>query len=127
MPYGYGYQPFYGGNQMNQMINPSAQPMMQQAQPGSLFARYVASREEAVAAQVLPDGNLNVFIDANNGRIYTKAVAGNGMSDFREYAFVQPQPKMPEGQGVTIEMFNQLRGEVEGLKAARRPMEVVNE
>lgn len=124
MPYGYSYQqPFYG----NQVINPSMAPMGQQTQPGALFARYVAGREEAVAAQVIPDGNLNVFVDMANGRIYTKAVAGNGLSDFREYAFQPPQPKMPEGHGVTIEMFNQLRGEVEGLKAAMRPVEVVNE
>lgn len=123
MPYGYSYQqPFYG----NQVMNPSMAPMGQQ-QPGALFARYVAGREEAVAAQVIPDGNLNVFVDMANGRIYTKAVAGNGLSDFREYAFQPPQPKLPEGHGVTIEMFNQLRGEVEGLKAAMRPMEVVNE
>lgn len=113
MAYGYQYQqPFYG----NSMMNPSGPPIGAQTQPGALFARYVAGREEAVAAQVIPDGNLNVFVDMANGRIYTKAVGVNGFSDFREYAFQPPQPKAAEGQGVTMEMFMGLRREVEALK-----------
>lgn len=124
MAYGYPFQqPFYGGQMMNTAPQPMTQalpPMGQQAQPGTLFARFVTGREEAVAAQVIPDGNLNVFVDSNNGRIYTKAVAVNGMSDFREYAFQQPQPKAPEEQGVTMEMFMELRSEVEAIKQTRR-------
>jgi len=87
-------------------------------QPGTLFARFVSGREEAVAAQVLPDGNTNVFIDSGHGRIYTKKLdSQTGIVDFREFVDVQPQPPTDaSAQCVTMEMFAALQAEVEQLK-----------
>lgn len=119
--YGYPYQPYYGGNQMTnpgaQQMQPGAQGYGQQGmQPGALFARYVACREEAVAAQVIPDGNMNVFVDSAHGRIYTKAVAPGGMADFRDYGMIQP--RQAEGQTVTMEMYMALRSRLEQIEQA---------
>lgn len=126
----YGYNPSYNpsvnyfGNPYTPMNNITQPTQMTQQiqQPGSMYARYVAGKEEAVAAQVLPDGNLNVFVDNANGRIYTKAVAPNGMAEFREFAFVQPVPRAAEPQThwAPMEMVEQLRGELEQLKEMLR-------
>lgn len=95
------------------------QPQFAQ-QPGTLFARFVSGREEAIAAQVLPDGNTNVFLDSTHGRIYTKKVdPQNGAVDFREYVDSQPVISSSPDEStpqVTLEMFMGLKNEVEQLK-----------
>jgi hypothetical protein len=112
----------YFGNPYTPMNNITQPTQMTQQiqQPGSMYARYVAGKEEAVAAQVLPDGNLNVFVDNANGRIYTKAVAPNGAAAFREFAFRQPvqQPTEPQQvqQWAPMEAVEQLRVEVRQLR-----------
>ena len=118
MAYGF-YQNGFGnapgaamGNFQPQMMNVQNSPM---GQTGNLFARYVTGREEAVAAQVIPDGNLNIFVDMNAGRIYTKAFGANGFSDFKEFAFVPPRA-IGETQGVTMEMFMGLKSEVDAMR-----------
>lgn len=123
----YGYNPSYNpsvnyfGNPYTPMTNSTLgqQPQIQQSQqPGSLYCRYVAGKEEAVAAQVIPDGNMNVFVDNVNGRIYTKAVAPNGLAEFREFAFVQPaaRPAETQAQWAPMEAVEQLRNEVQQLR-----------
>lgn len=126
----YGYNPSYNpsvnyfGNPYTPMNNITQPTQMTQQiqQPGSMYARYVAGKEEAVAAQVLPDGNLNVFVDNANGRIYTKAVAPNGMAEFREFAYVQSAQRAAETQAhwAPMEMVEHLRGEVEQIKEMLR-------
>lgn len=124
MAYGYNPSVNYFGNPYTPMNNMAQIPQMGQQgqQPGNMYARYVAGKEEAVAAQVLPDGNLNVFVDNAHARIYTKAVAPNGMAEFREFAFVQPTPQAAEPQThwAPMEMVEQLRGEVQQLKEMLR-------
>ena len=126
MAYGYYQNGF--GNAPGAAMG-SFQPQMMQAQSatvgqtGNLFARYVTGREEAMAAQVIPDGNLNIFVDMNAGRIYTKVFGQNGFSDFREFAFVPPRANT-ENQGVTMEMFMGLKSEVDAM---RQMMEVKGE
>ena len=113
MPYGYNpsYTPSvnYFGNPYTLMVNqgsPMQQPIQSMQigqqpatqQPGTLYARYVTGREEAIAATVLPDGTLNLFVDEQHGMIYGKAVAPNGAAMFREFVYRQPvqQPAEPQ-------------------------------
>lgn len=129
MPYGYNpsYNPSvnYFGNPYTPMINQGGQipqpiQLMQanQQQPGTLYARYVTGREEAVAAQVIPDGTLNLFVDMQHGMIYGKAVAPNGAAELREFAYRQPvQPAEPQ-QWVSRDAFDQLQRKVLQLEDA---------
>lgn len=136
----YGYNPSYNpsvnyfGNPYTPMMNTAGpmqaqQPMQmpqtgqqmgQQSQPGTLYARYVAGREEAVAATVIPDGNLNLFVDEVHGMIYGKAVAPNGAAAFREFAYRQPVQQTAEPQQgqrwAPMEVVEQLRAEIQQLK-----------
>lgn len=77
-----------------QQMQPVQQPMMQD---GSIQARFVSGREEAVASNVMP-GSMFLFHDRANGRVYAKLIDPNtGLADFREYAEVQPnQQQTPQ-------------------------------
>lgn len=139
----YGYNPSYNpsvnyfGNPYTPMVNQTSpmqpqQPMQMgqtpqtigEQQPGTLFARYVSSREEAVAAMVVSDGRLNLFVDEQHGRIYSKAVAPNGAAAFREFAYCQPVPQTAEPQQgqrwAPMEVVEQLRAEIQQLKSMFR-------
>lgn len=112
--------PMQSPPQMQQPIQmgQSAQQMGDQ-QPGTLFARYVSSREEAVAAMVATDGRLNLFVDEQHGMIYGKAVAPNGASAFREFAYRQPvQQQEPQQtqRWAPMEVVDQLRAELQQIK-----------
>lgn len=139
MAYGTNYAPQYGVPQYSgytPAYTPPALPYQQprmdyqqmaQQQPGTIFARIVTGREEAVAAQVLPDGNINAFIDRAHGRVYLKQVnPQTGVADFVEYVdmrqLVAQQPTAPQAEApaqyVTVDAFNALKGDVEQIKAA---------
>ena len=116
--------PMQSPPQMQQPIQmgQSAQQMGDQ-QPGTLFARYVSSREEAVAAMVATDGRLNLFVDEQHGMIYGKAVAPNGASAFREFAYQQPvQQQEPQQtqRWAPMEVVDQLRAELQQIKDMMR-------
>lgn len=132
MPYGYNpsYNPSvnYFGNPYTPMVNqgtPMSQPVQAVQQPnvpqmGTLYARYVTGREEAIAATVLPDGNLNLFVDEQHGMIYGKAVAPNGAAAFREFVYRQPVQQAAEPQHsnwVTIDAFERLQRDVQRLQS----------
>ena len=140
MAYGTNYAPQYGVPQYSgytPTYTPPALPYQQprmdyqqmaqqpQQQPGTIFARIVTGREEAVAAQVLPDGNINAFIDRAHGRVYLKQVnPQTGVADFAEFVDLRqiPQPAAPQPEAppqyVTMDAFNALRGDVDQIKAA---------
>lgn len=143
MAYGTNYAPQYGVPQYSGYTPtytppalPYQQPRMdyqqmaqqpQTQQPGTIFARIVTGREEAVAAQVLPDGNINAFIDRAHGRVYLKQVnPQTGVADFVEYVdmrqLVTQQPVAPQAEApaqyVTVDAFKALRDDVEQIKAA---------
>ena len=91
------------------------QPMFQQPammQDGSIQARLVGGREEAVASNVMP-GSMFLFYDRAHGMIYTKLIdPQTGIPEFREYAAVMPQEQqMP--QYVTAEALQAFREEIE--------------
>ena len=94
---------------------PVQQPMMQD---GSIQARFVSGREEAVASNVLP-GSMFLFHDRANGRVYAKLIDPNtGLADFREYAEVQ-QNQQQSPQYVTVEALDALRNEFEQIVEQR--------
>lgn len=114
MAYFDGYRPAYAPNpgyqypQMNyqqqrmDFLQSAQQPaptqMMQQ--PGDLQARIVTSREEAVAAQVLPNGMPFVFWNPNRQEIYLKRIdPQSGAAEFADFGRIQPQ-QIPQAQPV---------------------------
>ena len=102
------YQPYrpqgYGQQQNQQMMD-----------PGMINARYVTCREEAVAAQILPDGNPYLFVDAAQGRIYTKCFNPRTNSpEFREYGMIQPQE--PQAQYASSDAVAALSARLDNIE-----------
>lgn len=111
MPQGPAYQRPAYQQPMQMYPQQMQQPMMQD---GSIQARFVSGREEAVASNVMP-GSMFLFHDRAHGMIYSKLIdPQTGMPEFRTYAEVQPEAQqMP--QYATIEALNALRGEFEQI------------
>jgi hypothetical protein len=136
MAYFDGYRPAYAPNpgyqypQMNyqqqrmDFLQSAQQPapaqMMQQ--PGDLQARIVTSREEAVAAQVLPNGMPFVFWNPNRQEIYLKRIdPQSGAAEFADFGRIPAQqpaqpPHIPTVQYATIDDLAALKGEISQLR-----------
>lgn len=85
------------------------QPMMQD---GTVQARLVSGREEAMAATVIP-GSMFLFFDRANRKIYSKLIdLQTGMPDFREYGEMQPE-QLQQPQYITMEALSAFRQEME--------------
>lgn len=96
-------------------------PMQDQfmQQPGMINARYVTGREEAVAAQILPDGNPYLFKCAAQGRIFEKCVnPQTGIAEFCEYAKIAPQQEQQAVQFAPIDALQALSARVEQIEQA---------
>ena len=117
------YQPNYkmnGYQQYSAFQNPYVQaPSMQQTsfqQDGSIPARLVSGREEAVASNVIP-GSMYLFYDRAGGMIYVKYIdPQSGAADFREFAEAPIQPQRAHTQApqyATVEMLTQMQNEFE--------------
>ena len=114
----------YGQGYTQGMYQPQELPYTGQ-QPGMINARYVSCREEAVAAAVMPDGNVYLFVDSPRGRIYAKSVDPNtGYANFREYGAIAPQEAQAP-QWVPIDAFQALMERVKALEAAAGREETV--
>ena len=108
--------------QMNYMQPRQDFQQMNMQQPGTLPARYVTGREEAVAAQIIP-GDPFIFADFAHGRMYVKQINAQTMvPEFVEFVRaqqpVQPQesPEQLVKEFATLEDLNALRGELESLR-----------
>lgn len=122
MPQGPAFQrPAYQPQQMYQQ----PMPMMQD---GMVQARFVASREEAVAATVIP-GSMFLFYDRANRRVYAKLIdPQTGMPDFREFGETQPEQAQPT-QYATLDAVSAALQELEqrvdqkinALQTAKQP------
>ena len=113
MAYFNGYQPAYTPNpgypqgypQMNYQQQrmdylQSMQQPQQTQQPGDLQARIVTSREEAVAAQVLPNGVPFVFYNPNRQEVYLKRIdPQSGAAEFADFGRIQPQ-QIPQAHAI---------------------------
>lgn len=110
MPQGPAFQrPAYQQMYQQMAQNPMQQPMMQD---GSVQARFVASREEAVAATVIP-GSMFLFFDRANRKIYSKLIdPQTGMPDFREYGESQPEQQQTP-QYATLDVLSAALQELE--------------
>lgn len=129
--YGQQMQPAYP--QTYRPVYQPPQPMQPQMDAGMVNARYVTCREEAVAAQIIPDGSAYYFICDAQNRIYSKRFnPQTGAPEFREFAAVSQQN--PAEQYATLEMLAQVRGEIDQIKqvltaqpaARQRPQKEVN-
>ena len=101
-----GFQPMQPYLQMQQAYQP-AMP-----QDAGLQVRFVASREEAVAASVIP-GMPCLFLNRAQNEIYYKAVdPQTGMPDFHDYCEKQPE-QMQTPQYVTLEALGAAMQELE--------------
>ena len=121
MPQGPAFQrPAYQPQQMYQQ----PMPMMQD---GMIQARFVASREEAVAATVIP-GCMFLFYDRANRKVYAKLIdPQTGMPDFRELSENQPEQTQPtqyatiEAVGAAIQELEQrFDQKISALQAAKQ-------
>ena len=102
-----------------QMYRPQTygQPNQPAMEPGMINARYVTCREEAVAAQILPDGNPYLFVHAAQGRIYTKCFnPQTGMAEFREYGMIQPQHEQQAAQYAPMDALAALNARVDEIE-----------
>lgn len=115
MPQGPAFQrPAY---QQQGIYQQQMQPAMMQ--DGSIQARFVSGREEAVASNVMP-GCMFLFHDRANGMVYSKLIdPQTGMPEFRAYAEVRPEQQAP--QYVTVDALEALRQEFEQRIAAITP------
>lgn len=88
-------------------------------QPGTIPARYVTGREEAVAAQIIP-GDPFVFADFAHGRIYVKQINPQTMAaEFVEFVRSQQPTATPteaSTQFATQDDIAAVKAEIEALR-----------
>ena len=102
------YRPVYQPQQQMQMNQPQMDPAM-------VNARYVTCKEEAVAAQIIPDGSAYYFICEAQGRIYSKRFnPAMNTAEFREYVIQQNQP--PAEQFASMDALRALNARVEQIE-----------
>lgn len=130
--YNGGYQPAYAPNPGFQQGYPqqmysqqrmdylqSMQQPQQTQQLGDLQARIVTSREEAVAAQVLPNGVPFVFYCPTRQEVYMKRIdPQTNMAEFADFGRIQPQQAVPlqQMQFVPLDRFEALENRMKNLE-----------
>lgn len=78
----------------------------------------VMSFDEAKAAMVAYDGSLNIFVDVQNNRIYTKQLNTDGLAEFKVYKLSQDeQANHPNPQYIERAEFDLVLEELESLRA----------
>lgn len=108
----YGYQPLpYTQNAYYQQSQQNAYQ-----QDGTLPARLVSGREEAVASNVLP-GSTFLFYDRANNAVYVKRVdLQTGIAEFKCYQEAQNIPQTVQEtthEYVSVETFNAFKTALE--------------
>lgn len=104
--YGNGYGSGYATTQQN---------TMQQSQQIARLS-YVACIDEAKAAQIPLDGSITVFVNVQNGEIYTKQLDNNGLADLKLYRRIQNVAQQ-NVQYVPVQDFNALTEKVKMLES----------
>ena len=120
----YGYNRMQQVQQMQQAINPTVPNMFgqmnqmnnmnQQQQTPYISAIPVTCLDEAKAARISLDGTLSVFINIQDGEIYTKQLSMNGLAELKTYKLVNPQENKIEY--VTSNDFNGLNQRVQNIE-----------
>lgn len=117
MFYGYPMQNSmsgYGNNYGNGYATTQQNTMQQSQQIARLS--YVTCIDEAKAAQIPLDGSVTVFVNVQNGEIYTKQLDNNGLADLKLYRRVQNVAQQ-NVQYVPVQDFNVLTEKVKMLES----------
>lgn len=117
MFYGYPMQNSmsgYGNNYGNGYATTQQNTMQQSQQIARLS--YVTCIDEAKAAQIPLDGSITVFVNVQNGEIYTKQLDNNGLADLKLYRRVQNVAQQ-NIQYVPVQDFNALTEKVKMLES----------
>lgn len=129
--YGFNQQPTPYQAQSYPSINPYIQQRTEYAQinqPGTIPARYVTGREEAVAAQIVP-GDPFIFCDFAHGRLYVKQINPQTMAaDFVEFVRAQqPTATVQEqtAQFATLDDIAAVKAEIAAIKEAMQPSKTI--
>lgn len=118
-----GYQQGYPQQMYAQQRMDYLQSMQQpqpMQQPGDLQARIVTSREEAVAAQVLPNGVPFVFYCPTRQEVYMKRIdPQTNMAEFADFGRIQPQQPAQAApvEYVPLDRFARLEARMDGIEA----------
>ena len=104
--YGNNYGNGYAATQQN---------AMQQVQQIARLS-YVTCIDEAKAAQIPLDGSITVFVNVQNGEIYTKQLDNNGLADLKLYRRIQNVAQQ-NVQYVPVQDFNALTEKVKMLES----------
>lgn len=104
--YGNGYGNGYAATQQN---------AIQQVQQIARLS-YVTCIDEAKAAQIPLDGSITVFVNVQNGEIYTKQLDNNGLADLKLYRRIQNVAQQ-NVQYVPVQDFNALTEKVKMLES----------
>ena len=114
---GYAQQNYLSVPQMQQQrLQELERGMNGQVPRPSFKAVPVSSFDEAKAAMVDFDGSLNLFVDIQNNRIYTKQLNLNGLAELKIYQMVEEAPAPQVTQYVPQADFEALMKEVTNLK-----------
>ena len=117
------FQPnaYYYPNQPQQSYAPRQVPY-EMPQQNLLKGRFVSSVDEVRAAQVDFDGNIFVFPDMANKKIYTKQIDLNGNVKLEEYDWVPIEKTAAVGDFVTKQEFEETMAKVkEAISQAIQP------
>ena len=102
-------------NQMQQNIQP---PLQNSMQTDKFFKTLpVTSFDEAKAAMISFDGSLNIYVDTQHDRIYTKQLTNNGLAELKVYTLSKEnEPKENVVEYVTKGDYNALLERVNKLQ-----------
>lgn len=117
MFYGYPMQnsmSSYGNNYGNGYATTQQNTMQQSQQIARLS--YVTCIDEAKAVQIPLDGSVTVFVNVQNGEIYTKQLDNNGLADLKLYRRIQNVAQQ-NVQYVPVQDFNALTEKVKMLES----------
>ena len=103
---------------MNQLQPQIPQPMQTPIQNEKFFKTLpVTSFDEAKAAMISFDGSLNIYVDTQHDRIYTKQLTNNGLAELKVYTLSkESKPKESVVEYVTKGDYNALLERVNKLQ-----------
>ena len=103
---------------MNQLQPQIPQPMQTPIQSEKFFKTLpVTSFDEAKAAMISFDGSLNIYVDTQHDRIYTKQLTNNGLAELKVYTLSKEnEPKENVVEYVTKGDYNALLERVNKLQ-----------
>ena len=103
---------------LNQLQPQIPQPMQTPIQNEKFFKTLpVTSFDEAKAAMISFDGSLNIYVDTQHDRIYTKQLTNNGLAELKVYTLSkESEPKESVVEYVTKGDYNALLERVNKLQ-----------